>query len=529
MLNNNNFANKDDIETSKIDAILKYEFNLYESEEERIKRQAVLSKLKSIIRSFVFDIGTQKGIPPEECSYGGNIYAYGSYRLGVHAPGSDIDVLFVAPNYIDRQKDFFGDFLERLKVQSDITELCDVPGAYVPVIKMKFSGIPIDLVFANIHFKLTSSEINLQDDNILTNCDKESILSLNGSRVTDMILNLVNEDRIEYFKMTLKAIKKWAKARGLYSNAFGFLGGINYAILVAKIIQLNPTLKPNKLLSEFFKVYSTWKFDKEPITLTEIVKDKGFKVELEAFNPDNSKVTYQMAIVTPAFPAFNSTHNVSETTKRIMIKEFEFSYKITKLIEEGKLPWMALFQKINIFKMYKGFIQVDILSSNQEDFKKWFGFIESKLRRLVRSMEDANQIKFHPFPQDFETTNDKFKFCKTFFFGINFINPKLLYGNDVVISDNHLKINLRDATIKFLKEKDISDPKNRNKATMNLRIRDVDNKELPNSITRQFDFKPIGEIKNNNLNSIISNASIYNHSDYEYFSKLEIEHYLSNC
>ena len=53
---------------------------------------------------------------------GYKLFTYGSFRLGVHSPGSDIDTLCVAPRNVTRQ-DFFVDLKEMLEKDPDITEL----------------------------------------------------------------------------------------------------------------------------------------------------------------------------------------------------------------------------------------------------------------------------------------------------------------------------------------------------------------------------------------------------------------------
>jgi poly(A) polymerase len=79
-----------------------------------------------------------------------------------------------------------------LKENPGITKVQEVKDAYVPVIMMEFDGVDIDLLFARVEYKEVGNDLeSLLDDNILRNCDPESIRSLNGCRVADIILKLV--------------------------------------------------------------------------------------------------------------------------------------------------------------------------------------------------------------------------------------------------------------------------------------------------------------------------------------------------
>ncbi|XP_062465736.1 poly(A) polymerase gamma isoform X2 [Pezoporus occidentalis] len=231
-------------------------FGVFEDEEELNHRMVVLRKLNNLAKQWISELAQSKNLPPSEiANVGGKILTFGSYRLGVHTKGADIDAVCVAPRHVERS-DFFQSFFEKLKHQKEIKNLRAVEDAYVPVIKFEFDGIEIDLVFARLFVATVSDNLDLRDDSRLQSLDIRCVRSLNGCRVTDQILRLV--PNLESFRLALRAIKLWAKRRGIYSNMLGFLGGVSWAMLVAKTCQLYPTALASTLVNKFFLVFSKW-------------------------------------------------------------------------------------------------------------------------------------------------------------------------------------------------------------------------------------------------------------------------------
>ncbi|KAI8527742.1 hypothetical protein RHMOL_Rhmol12G0098000 [Rhododendron molle] len=421
----------DAIKTRELEKFLA-DAGLYESQEEAIRREEVLGRLDQIVKTWAKNITRAKGFNEQLVQEANaKIFTFGSYRLGVHGPGADIDTLCVGPRHANRDEDFFGELYRMLADMTEIEELHPVPDAHVPVLKFKFSGVSIDLLYANVALWAVPEDLDISQDSVLQNVDEQTVRSLNGCRVTDQILRLV--PNIQNFRTALRCMKLWAKRRGVYSNvrifsgsificyAFllsrfsdhvgcmvachnqvtGFLGGINWALLVARICQLYPNALPSVLVSRFFRVYNLWRWP-NPVMLCPIQEGS---LGLPVWDPRRNFRDRQhlMPIITPAYPCMNSSYNVSTSTLRVMMEEFRRGNEICEALETNNTGWMTLFEPFPFFEAYKNYLQIDIAAENDDDLRKWKGWINSRLRQLTLKIErDTNStLQCHPHPGEF--------------------------------------------------------------------------------------------------------------------------------
>ncbi|KFK32539.1 hypothetical protein AALP_AA6G256000 [Arabis alpina] len=389
---------------------------LYEIKEDTMRREEVLRRIDQIVKHWVKQLTHQRGYTDQMVEDANAvIFTFGSYRLGVHGPGADIDTLCVGPSYVNREEDFFIILRDMLAEMEEVTELQPVADAHVPVMKFKFQGISIDLLYAKISLLVVPQDLDISNSSLLCDVDEQTVRSLNGCRVADQILKLVPNS--EHFRTTLRCLKYWAKKRGVYSNVTGFLGGVNWALLVARLCQLYPNAIPSMLVSRFFRVFTQWHWP-NPVMLCAIEEDElGFPV----WDPrKNHRDRYHhMPIITPAYPCMNSSYNVSQSTLRVLTEQFQFGNKICQEIELNKQHWSSLFEQYMFFEAYKNYLQVDVLAADAEDLLAWKGWVESRFRQLTLKIErDTNgMLMCHPQPNEYVDTSKQFPHC-AFFMGL---------------------------------------------------------------------------------------------------------------
>lgn len=281
-----------------------------------------------------------------------------------------------------------------------IQELTPVPDAYVPIIKLELSGISIDLIFARLELPSVPLNLALKDTSILRGLEDRDLRSLNGTRVTDEILELVPQQKT--FRTALRGIKLWAQRRAIYANVMGFPGGVAWAMLVARVCQLYPQATGSVIIGKFFFLIGNWKWP-QPVLLKKI--EEG-PLHVRVWNPAvyPGDKFHLMPIITPAYPSMCATHNITLSTKEIITRELKRGKDITDKIFMGQLQWKDLFNKHTFFtEGYKYYLSIIASSRTKDAQHVWSGLVESKVRLLVASLETQESIAVaRPFNKGFD-------------------------------------------------------------------------------------------------------------------------------
>ena len=143
-------------------------------------------------------------------------------------------------------------------------------------------------------------------------------------------------------------------------------------------------------------------------------------------------------MITPAYPAMNSTLSVSRQTLQIMQEEFNRGHAIVDQLwreyqanpKATELDWGSLFRPSDFFIAYPNYLSLCIVGPTQADAQAWAGFVESRLRKLVSDLlaRSLPLKKIQLWPKKIEAcvadasallTSAQRQNCITYFIGIH--------------------------------------------------------------------------------------------------------------
>ena len=378
-----------------------------------LKRWRILIELERLANDWVSGVlGTDSRPSTAGNSSSGllaRVLTFGSFRLGVINQASDIDTLILLPLGISRDR-FFAEFPAVLSALPEVSDCNAVADARVPVVKAKYRGIYLDILVARVPDKYLDPLQENIEDSLIFQVEEKCMKSMNGVRVADKILSLVPDPAV--FRSATRMIKHWAQQRGIYSNAIGYVGGVSFALMTAKVCQLYPNLSAKQIVERFFYTFDSWGWNEnKPIMLGPILDSKipGFALNRAAQFREWNGVKYPqdklqpMPIITPIFPTHNTAYNVTETQKSIILSEIKRGKEIVELMYStahvegpGRVTWDDLCSPFPFFEAFDKFIVLELTAESDVLLLKFKGLVESRMRSFIKALEELAGVSARP-------------------------------------------------------------------------------------------------------------------------------------
>ena len=341
-----------------------------------------LTPAQQLQRDTVLEVVTQACA---EClGFQPSLQLLGSARLGVQSPESDLDAVCVIPTYLSGEA-----FL--LSVQQQLQGLCHtqlVLDARVPVLRLQLEGISLDLLYARIqNYQLARKTPQ--------HLDPISLKAIVGCWEADVIIEEVCKYvSLDTFRQLLRAVRAWAKARDIYGNAWGFLGGFSWALLCAFCCTFDKKSETSieKLLANFFQLLhhhdrqQAMSNDK-PLACGNAKGECVYALTDVGRQYQVRSLRDWLPVVTSIDPCQNTARNVTRSTAQIVRSEFARGATLTKRILAGEEKWTALFEPIELQQQSEIFLILKLSNQDASELEKCCGILEGHIIGLIIQLE----------------------------------------------------------------------------------------------------------------------------------------------
>ncbi|CAK7218406.1 hypothetical protein SEUCBS140593_003536 [Sporothrix eucalyptigena] len=330
------------------------ELEVISSEDEVSRRKAAFEHLKAIL------LEDENGQLPDPSNPRQLVVVpVGSYGLGVWTSASDIDCLCIGTF---GPQTFFALAAQRLRAAGVATVgavkiIRRVRAHTGTMLELEIDGIRMDLQYcgAAVVAETWPSVLVLPPTHPVFALSPQTLSKLKAARDLYYIRKSFPEEAADADKASAKictgnnfrtahrAIKTWARARGLYAARFGYLGGIQIVLLLARVMKLMqrevdkvdqdnivaPTYTVADILVTFFKHYSgfDWK--------TKMAFDPFFHNQKSPYSASSRE---PLAILGYHRPQLNTSMAASVPSVRVLAEEFQ---RAAAILQDGSngLTW----------------------------------------------------------------------------------------------------------------------------------------------------------------------------------------------
>ncbi|TGZ57843.1 hypothetical protein CRM22_009815 [Opisthorchis felineus] len=404
-------------------------FKLFDSTDERRKKLNIVRSLEHIGEQWVRELASDQRLTHRLSDKTGlcRLLVQGSTALGISSRSGDIDAVLLVPNFVDRD-DFFSSFPSWLRKSGDISELAAVPDTFVPLIRIKVSGIQVDLVISRLATSYIPRRLDFEQTpgDLYRNMDAISVRSLSGLHLAYELKKMMLGHA--HFLPMLRVIRTWVRARAIGSYVYGFPPSIAWTIMVVYICRRlgdnsqistfcvcrrssvcrtsEPAAERNSgkellapsshglscLVYTFFAQFASWPWP-HPVQIASI----KVASDLNIFSWDPQRNAQDgrdlMPILTPVFPNKNAAFTVRQATRKIVTDELIRARDIVSDVLRGSGTWEKLFERYDLRDHHRHFLLLTLQTTSKEELVVVGGLVDSRLRDLAQALEDEQHIR----------------------------------------------------------------------------------------------------------------------------------------
>ncbi|MFD8984844.1 poly(A) polymerase [Streptomyces sp. NPDC059564] len=306
----------------------------------------------------------------------GIVEVAGSRRMGCALPGADLDLVAVLPGAPDGAT-------VRARLAAALPEaerLREVTGARVPGLRMRVSGLDVDLVLVSAGALEPRRAVALRAE-----LGEAAAVALSALGDADAVGESVGAGHAAFARLA-REVKAWARARGLDSAPFGGLPGLAWAVLAARTVRDAGDRSPEALRREFFGTWAAWDWSR-PVALAPGSPDV----------PGQDPVT----VLTPSAPIRSCTAQVTAGTRDLLVREL---YRAWEVLEEDPAGFAGLLSVPPLHRRHAAWAVVDVRADGPRELEERLGRARGRLRALLGALADAGLRDAHAWPRPFERT-----------------------------------------------------------------------------------------------------------------------------
>ncbi|KAL8381246.1 hypothetical protein RB595_005498 [Gaeumannomyces hyphopodioides] len=260
----------------------------------------------------------------------------GSYGLGVWTPSSDIDVMCIGPY---SSAVFMALAVQRIRKAAarGFKLVRRVRANTGTMLELEVQGVKMDLQYcaATSVAEGWPAVLDRPASDPVFSLPAQTLGKLKAARDLDYLRRSLPD--LAKFRLAHRAVRTWAKTRGIYSVRFGYLGGIQISVLLARVCKslardVGPGLSVADILVSFFGHYAAFDWQRDL-----------------AFDPffHSRKLSYHRTFREPLAilgffpPMLNTSHAATVPSVRAMAGEFR---RAAALLAREDMTWDAFFR-----------------------------------------------------------------------------------------------------------------------------------------------------------------------------------------